>query len=846
MKASPLGALLLALLPSFGIAQVPGLPLQIINPGSATWDDEPVSFGVPFPGKDTLIYDAGAASLTVMNATGQVVPHQFRVLSRWHGDRNDVSKPIKWALVSFLADCPAGGNTQYYLSVGPSLGGQISVQETPSVIEVTTRPGTTFTIGKSMFSVLDRATVDGSTVVNSPGSLLFTDPSTAPIQHVVSETVFEEWGSVRLVVRQRGTFSNDLKFTCRWYFYTGQSSVTMDFRLENPGAYGVFFNTPSAHRYFDQLYFRLPVAGSGAAVATHGGTKVLNGQAYRQTQDCPPLATNDLAVLTRFDYSEHIGATQVNAGDLSPGVIDVQGSSGGVSAVIEDYWQNFPKSVRFENQALLLGLWPEFGHGPEYRGQYGGPNDPIDPMALANYRFEGGRWKSYRVVLDFHTGGLRTASELTTLADGVNRPAAGRPWPVWTKRTQAVGWLFSDARNWGSPGLDRVEQHHNGITNDAAATDQPSLGRIGLNAFRNRGGTYGGKQFFGWDNFGDIHWAEGYASLHYDWTSSFLLDWYRGGPYSALDMGREMAWHRRDYDQNHSTTTVDFWRGCQYYEKGEFHGNYRFGEPSHNWLHGVLLHYAITGEEGSREAAIENLAYCLRKAPGNWNGAYGIRIPGWTIDNLVDGYNYLGNPLYLSEAGRGVELIKTYEQMAGGLGHLKSYSITNPTAPGNATPWMHNLFFIAAVKYVIASGDTTDVDLLLRMKSWFHEMVVPATGTRSNCTLPMVYDSWDPVNPATNVMSNHLVWPMMESLTYAFALFENTNDYAAAAGLFDVITRYHQAPTGSPANLDNAAQWSPIGMRMLQFPGSESKIIGNILRWSYAMPAVYSWLSGSW
>jgi hypothetical protein len=824
-------------------AQPPGLPLQVLNPSSAPMVQAPVSFGVPFPGKGVTFTDIAAANLCVLDWSGAVIPHQFKVLSRWHGDRSDSTKAVKWALVTFLADCPAGGNATYVLGIGYPRGGQISVQTTPSTHYVSTRPGTTFAISRQAFSLFDHVTVDGAVAVAQPGSLVLTDPGGVPITATVTDTIFEEWGSVRLVLAVKGTLSNDLSFTCRYTFHSGQSEAQVDFRLENPGPYGVFFNAPSQHRYFDKLYFRLPVQGSGTQVVSHGGPKGVAGTTYELTQDCAPIPAGSYS-FNSFIYQERIGSTLVNQGGVSPVVLDVPGSSAGVSICVEKGWQNFPKTLRFENQAVLVGLWPEWGHGPEYRGIYG--SDPIDPMALANYRFEGGRWKTHRMVFDFHGPAPRTGAELVTFASRVNSPPMGRPLPLWTKRSGAIPVIFNETRTWNSPGLDRMELLHTSIVDDSAATNQPGLGRIGLNEFRLRGGTYNGKQFFGWCDFGDIKWGEGYSSLHYDWTSSMLLDFYRGGPYMAYDFGREMAWHRRDYDQNHTEVSTDFWRGGQFYEKGDTHGNYRFGEPSHNWVHGVLLHYVMTGEEGSREAAIQNLNYCLRNTPANWNGAYGIRIPGWTLDNLVDGYCYLGNPVYLQQAGLGLAHIRAFEQQAGGLGYLNAYSITNPSNPGYATPWMHNIFFIAATKYVMVSGDTSCVDLLDRMRMWFRQMIVPASGTRSACLLPKVYDTYYANGSGTSTYSQHLIWPMMEAMAYAFALFDDPVDWGYAAGLFEIQTRFHQAPGGSIKNLDDPNQWSAASMRLTQYPGTESKIVGNMLRWSYAVPALHALLTGSW
>jgi hypothetical protein len=198
-----------------------GLPLEVTNPTIHPLTNHPVSFGIPIP--ELLGFtDPEAHWFAVKDATGQAVPRQFRVLSRWHGERHEPNKPIKWVLVSFLANCPPGTTVNYYLSNGFSPSGSISVADFPDRAVISPTPGTTITINKQNFSLFESVVVDGQTVVAYPGGgLRMRDSNSVPVVPVVTETVFEEWGAVRLVVRQRGTLNN-LAFTARYTFSSGQ------------------------------------------------------------------------------------------------------------------------------------------------------------------------------------------------------------------------------------------------------------------------------------------------------------------------------------------------------------------------------------------------------------------------------------------------------------------------------------------------------------------------------------------------------------------------------------------------------------------------------------------------
>ena len=62
-----------------------------------------------------------------------------------------------------------------------------------------------------------------------------TDSSTATLPVTLRSTKVEESGHVRAVVCQRGSVG-PLDFTCRFRFHSGRKDVSVDFRLENPGA----------------------------------------------------------------------------------------------------------------------------------------------------------------------------------------------------------------------------------------------------------------------------------------------------------------------------------------------------------------------------------------------------------------------------------------------------------------------------------------------------------------------------------------------------------------------------------------------------------------------------------
>lgn len=832
-----------------------GIPLTVKNPASTPMAQAPVSFGVPLHLDPNPILSLDAVSMTVLNPAGQAQIAQHRVLARWGGDRDDATKPIKWVLVTFLADCGPGGTATYFWNSGPRPAGQLTVTTSTAAFTVSPAPGTVFVLDRGVFSLFRSVLVAGQQVVAAPGGALeMVDSGGTPVVPAVTETVLEENGTVRAVVRQRGTLASlGLAFTCRWYFHSGRTEVTFDFCLENPGAYGFFGVTP-AHRYFDSLHLRLPVQGAGANVVSANGQRSLGGQVFQITQDCAPMTNGDFNVLNNFSYSEKVGAAVVGSGERYEGAIDVSGPLGGVTVACDRFWQNFPKALKVQGADLRIGLWPEWGHGPEFRGTYNTPWSPapVDPMAMTNFRFEGARWKSHRTVFEFHAG-ARTPAQVAQAAERANRPAMGRPHPWWVKHTRATGLFMVEKRKWAATTFKRYELLTDMLADDSLADDVPGVGHVGFKGFRNRGGYAGHLQMYGWDTFGDIGWADGYSTLHYDWPLTVLLQWYRGGSYEFFDIGRDLAVYRRDYVQNHSTDINEPWRGAQFYEKGWWHGNDKFGDTAHTWVHGMLLHYAMTGDEASREAAIETMGYLIRESPRYWNGYYDARVPGWCIDNLVDLYNYLGSTACLIEAEAGIERFKFFEAQNGSHGYVVDPSTAYPgnaqygypANPAYAQPWMHNILFVAVARYSMVAVDFRHVDLLNRMRSWFkNECIIPSSGPPGAMTLPTVYQRWAP--GWLGGTATHLLWPMSEALAYSAAIFNSDEDANLAAGFFDIATRFYQSGSGAVVDYNDVSSWARISMRILNFPTTESKIMGQIMRWSLAVPFVQSLRAGTY
>jgi hypothetical protein len=836
-------ALAVAAVPAAASAQATfPIGIAVANPLPQARTLEPVSVGFPL-GLDQAVTDVN--QLILRDAALVQVPCQFKALTRWGADRSVTTAPLKWVLATFRATVPPFVTTSFQVELGGALGGGLTTATSATAITVTPYAGTSFVVPTTSFAPFSGVTLNGQTIVATPGAATMVNTSGTPLAPVVtSPTVVEEAGTIRTVLRQRGTIGG-LQYTARWYFHAGRNDVALDFRLENAAAYGLFSSVlADGQVYFDSLTLSQPIAGGTLTVtSTQAAHTLAAGQQYEVAQDFGVAPPYD--VLAGFDADLKLNGVQVGSTLRYPGSLDVTGASGGATITLDRFWQNFPKAIGATAGSATVSLFPSWGNGPEYKGIYELPTStaPVDPLALTNYRFEGGRWKSHHVVFDFHGAGARTPAQVAAEADRVNMPLIGHPDPTHVRKSFATGVLFVE--RWTPPpyvSVLRATQFSMMMVDDNAATDVPSMGKIGLPKYVNRGGTWGDRQTYGWENFGDLPWADGYCALHYNWPGNMMLEFLRSGDWRYLDRGRDMVAYRRDYGQNHSTATGEWWRGCSFYEKGWWHGNYGEGGHGHNWALGTLLHYVITGDEGSREAALENADFCMRNPPATWTGYWGSRIPGRAIDALVDSYNYLGNPAYLTAAGDGVDRFEQLEVADG----MHGYHV-NP-AQGYTQPWMDNVFYIAAAKYVLASGDGSNLAFLGRMSDWFKaECMFYPQGTVTSVTLPLVFESWSPTTGGGQ-LSLHLGWSMCEALTYDAVIHSDFESYWTAAVYFEGLTRYWQASTNpfTQYNALNFASYSAITFRPGMFPNSESKTIGMMFTSMNPHIAVRSWYAGYW
>lgn len=824
-----------------------GLPIVVGNPSDVARVDEMVITSLAIP--QWLPVAHPKTVLRLVDDAGQPVASQAKVLTRWNAPREDPDAPTRFCLIIFRATVPAGSSRTYYIQIGPEHQAGLSIVDGANEVVVDTGAAT-FTISKSQLSLLDAVEIGGD-VVAGPGrlELVRTDGSLASA--VLHSTLIEEKGHLRCIVRQKGTIpSLGLDFTLRTTLIHGSRDARMDFRLENNGNYGEIYNlgTEPEHAWFQSLALVVPSTGTPIQYMGNAGGITPIGTSLKVEQDFgTPTVSYDMQ--SGFTWQAELGSAVVATGQTYPGAIGVRCTGGSSAVAVDRFWQNFPKGFTCSANEVSADLWPAFGNGPLYGGPWSSPSSPnLDPIAEDHYRFEGGRWKTHTLLWRFGAAGQPLPkSEIDLLAKRVNQPLLGRIDPEWTCRTLALGDAVVAARNWSDVGAQRFERLI-GVLGRDELSDPPTQGLppIGLPKFIKRGGTWGGQQMYGWTNWGDVAWDDGYCSLHYDLPYSTLLEWYRTGHYDFFDAGRDMAAHRRDYDQVHTKSLASNRRGGQSYEKGYYHGNYSAPATSHTWVGGLLIYYAITGDEGAREAAIEVGDFIQRMQPENWDGNWGARIPGWSLVNMLNLWVYLGEQQYVSCASAIVDNWNLVEASQGQQGHVINYG--NVQQP-QAQSWMHAIVLGGLCRYFAVTQDADALVTVERMADWMMNDVIESapSGPAHARTIGRVWESIG-LNGWTNNLHTHHVWSITHALSWA-AWVANEPSYLAMAGdLWNGVTRYQQrgASQLGPYDWNDPSSYSAISYRQLAFPGSESKVMSNIALWGGTYLAFREVFAGTW
>lgn len=615
--------------------------------------------------------------------------------------------------------------------------------------------------------------------------VVIADASDKPLKLVatITQARLEEQGPLRVVIRQDGHFQpaearekadplTPLRFTLRYHIYAAHPFLRLQLRLINTGPYGF------------------------------GGDR--NGR--------PPFAQHVLLnwLTVHLPFAAEIVRPQReearSARDKRIATISVGQASHHIEVTVPEFSENFPKLLAADTEGVRF---------------------EILPRGFDEYLFEGARAKSTEFYLGLET---RPAAAMTNSLGGALDPA-------YVAETAAVHPVMVERRNWMkfftedremAVAATRLERWL--ASAYAREENESSPNRTGQSIFevRQQG------QHYGWQNFGDLEWADGYTNLHYDLPYILLREYTRTADVRAFQLGSEMARYRADWGQHHAD---DYWdtertmnfRGLAFYEKGE-HGSYREPLVTHTWIEGLWLYWALTGDEAVHESALEGSETLARREftfynSLSWNEP---RWVGWPVLGLMAAWRYSGKLEYLNQAKIKAYLLVQAEEDYG----RKGYFIPSGSGIGQAVqPFMWSGYAqIGVIEYWRETADRRVADYLVRIADWLmgkngsKPVLMGGQTQRDGNYLPLSTPYFWYPDKASENSSVALAIMSLPLLTVTAQITGREDHRVWAQRLFRDAAYYRDVPENASIN---RMQLSPISFNSATYSGSAPKIYGQ-------------------
>jgi hypothetical protein len=625
---------------------------------------EPIAVGVPLP--SGALRDASSAA--VVDAADQSIPSQHQVLARWPDGS------IRWLLTELHATVAARERTSVFLQArslskpadhGAAPAGDAAIEVLAGACR--------FAVPRHGAELLSaRRSTSGASAADSVTLRLQAVDGTQ-YQAMVESAELESAGPVRVTVNASGGFgrSTPLRFRSRLTVFRDSALLKLEVTLHNPNAARHVGNVwdlgDPGSCLFEDLTLQIRPAAASRAMRWRTAPE----SPWQSSTDASWLLYQDSSGGEHWDSANHIDASSqptvtfrgyharaadevLETGQRAQPVVVAEAEAGWLAAAVECFWQNFPKSLRFGDVGLGIGLFPRECRAP--------------------FELQGGEEKRHTIWLQFGEPGQ--PADLTV---------AHQPLACWVEREDVAA---SAAVPYLGPSLHEA--------------DAPYADYIGS--------IVGGPRSFsecrevideyGWRHFGDVyadHEAVGWSgpkplishyNNQYDFLHAAAMNFLRTADYRWRELCFDGARHMIDIDIYHTDRDRAayngglFWHTDHYrdaatcthrsYSRRNGSGSAYGGGPAneHNYTSGLLLYYYISGDPEARRAVLGLANWALALDDGGQTifalitdrptgGASQTRSTdyhkagrgaGNSINALLDAYRLSGNRQYLAKA----------------------------------------------------------------------------------------------------------------------------------------------------------------------------------------------------
>ncbi len=565
----------------------------------------PVSHGIPLA-KGSLGPDE-LDRLYLVDADGQPVPVQSRSLAQWPDGS------VKWVLVSFV-----GQPGDYVLHIGQearpqsqrrlveTLGGHRFRADTGRLL---------LTLDVSGPPEISEAFIDGKAVdiTGVDFSLTYSDGRRLSLADSLIEDVrLLENGSERAVLWLRGRYmlndTPDLEYTLQWRFYRDQPLVYVDATFTN-----------RLGRKVELKDIRFEVAGDFGGTL---GVPLESGEPLERVSVSEDTAWK-LVQINEHGFKVFEGGMETVAGRRFPGWVAFDGDGDGLFfAGVRHFWEQHPKSLSLNRTGVEFGLWAE-------------ESDLILEVA-------DGFQKTHELAL----GWLETDQQAHTAAALLEQPHVLGFDPDYLAGTGALGIMAPSSTDEYPPFKANYE----------ASVEEAYTAYLRQRESRGE---------YGMQNFGDTTFSWGWGPSYIFWSNQeydhhygFLMQYLRSGDVRFWQIGDQAARHYRDVDVIHHSTNPLIMgaprsHNTKHVVADGWYPDHNLGGVAvhHAWAEGLWLHYLLTGDELTYEAARGAADWYVAEVERDrWYRGGVERGPGWTMVALMGSYRATSDEKYLRAA----------------------------------------------------------------------------------------------------------------------------------------------------------------------------------------------------
>ena len=649
--------------------------------------------------------------LLLVNSNNQSIAANFLSLVKWQ------DHSLKWVEIAFFIDISASASLALkvvkksdYIDINndllPASDLQLIEDKDNFIVRI---DDSSYLLSKTYVGLLQQDEKQSKRFVQTSNSIALTDKDNLTFSPAIKTVKVIKQTPLELVLNYQGVWKSDsqlspLEFNFNFSFYKNSNRIKYEFTINNP--------LPMLHNkgkwdlgndnsfLFNSFICKTKAATSSTLnfkldpnqhwqIANSSNFSIFQASSGGDNWQSKNHLNNQGELALEFSGYRLVDGEQstIHKGRASP-LVKFSADNQSITCSIDDFWQNFPKSIAVNQQSLEIGLFPqEHSDG---------------------YELQPGEKKSHTFQIDYAQQANETELYLKPLICNIDDD--------YLITTQALPCLLS---------LNAEQRMQNLINAGLDSTDNFFAKREQIDEF-------------GWRNFGDIFADHetletentdeliSHYNNQYDPLYGFIYQYLKTQDSRWWLLAEDLAQHIKDIDIYHTEKDKAhynnglFWHTDHYLsaetashrtysalQKSNAYQDHAGGGGSrsnHCYTSGLMLHYLLTGDTSSKKAVLQLSQWIINVFEGT--GTFGEMLVALKNNNRADLKDTLSQQ-YPLDRGTGNYVTAL----------LDAFELTNKQS------YLDNASLV--IKHTITNFDDIDQRNLLNVEeSWFYTILL--------------------------------------------------------------------------------------------------------------------------